>query len=158
MSETLDRQKARWNRGARDDWETPPALFAELDREFGFTLDAAASYGNAKCARYITRDDDGLAQSWEGEVVWCNPPYGHGVLSRWVEKGLRESAHATVVMLVPAYTASGWWHDYATRATEIRFLRGKVRFVGAEDRAMFASAVLVFRRHGTAEGGDHGVA
>ena len=28
---------------AKDDWETPQALFDELDREFHFTLDAAAS-------------------------------------------------------------------------------------------------------------------
>lgn len=58
-------------------WETPQKLFDELDAEFHFTLDAAASDENHKCARYFTQNDDGLRQNWEGETVFCNPPYGN---------------------------------------------------------------------------------
>lgn len=130
-------------RAAREDWETPPWLFAQYDAEFGFTLDAAASADNAKCARFFTKEQDGLQQSWAGEVVWCNPPYGHDRLWRWVDKGAREAIAATVVMLVPAYTATRWWHVLAADA-EKRFLRGKVQFVGAKDRAAFASAILIW--------------
>ena len=50
-------------------WETPQKLFDELDAEFHFTLDAAASDENHKCARYFTQSDDGLRQNWEGETV-----------------------------------------------------------------------------------------
>ena len=39
---------------ARDDWETPPDFFAELDKEFHFTLDPCAKPETAKCARYYT--------------------------------------------------------------------------------------------------------
>ena len=59
---------------AKDDWETPQALFDELDREFHFTLDAAASPTNAKCAISYTEENNGLAQNWCGETVFCNPP------------------------------------------------------------------------------------
>ena len=51
-------------------WETPQKLFDELDAEFHFTLDAAASDENHKCARYFTQSDDGLRQNWEGETVF----------------------------------------------------------------------------------------
>jgi site-specific DNA-methyltransferase (adenine-specific) len=37
-------------------------LFAELDREFGFTLDACATADNAKCPRFFDRKADGLVQ------------------------------------------------------------------------------------------------
>jgi site-specific DNA-methyltransferase (adenine-specific) len=47
-------------------WETPQKLFDELDAEFHFTLDAAASDENHKCARYFTQKDDGLRQNWGG--------------------------------------------------------------------------------------------
>lgn len=47
-------------------WETPQRLFDELDAEFHFTLDAAASDSNHKCARYFTQNDDGLRQNWGG--------------------------------------------------------------------------------------------
>lgn len=52
-------------------WETPQKLFDELDAEFHFTLDAAASDKNHKCARYFTQNDDGLRQNWGGETVFC---------------------------------------------------------------------------------------
>ena len=49
-----------------DEWETPPELFAELNKEFRFDLDPCATASNAKCARYFTLEDDGLAQNWGG--------------------------------------------------------------------------------------------
>ena len=76
-----------YHRDKRSDWETPHALFAELDAEFHFTLDVCASQDNAKCARYFSAADDGLVQPWEG-VCWMNPPYGRGV-ERWIAKPTR---------------------------------------------------------------------
>ena len=56
-----------------DDWATPQALFDDLHKEFGFTLDACASAVNHKWERYFDIQADGLVQVWDG-VVWCNPP------------------------------------------------------------------------------------
>ena len=50
----------------RDDWGTPKKLFDELNKEFHFDLDAAASDSNHKCDRYFTVEDNGLMQSWGG--------------------------------------------------------------------------------------------
>lgn len=50
----------------KSSWETPQKLFDELDAEFRFTLDAAASDKNHKCVRYFTQNDDGLRQNWGG--------------------------------------------------------------------------------------------
>ena len=66
-----------YHRSTSVEWETPADLFAQLDAEFHFTLDVAASVTNAKCARYYTRAQDALQQPWEG-ICWCNPPYGPG--------------------------------------------------------------------------------
>ena len=57
-------------------WCTPPDFFAELDREFHFELDAAATGKSAKCARYFTPADDGLAQSWGGYAFSATRPMG----------------------------------------------------------------------------------
>jgi phage N-6-adenine-methyltransferase len=128
----------------RDDWETPAALFSELDAEFGFTLDAAASATNAKCPCFYDRSDDGLQQDWSGEVVWLNPPFGAAVLD-WVRKAYESSlAGATVVCLVAARTDTAWFHDYALRG-EIRFLRGRLTFVGADRPAPFLCMLVIFR-------------
>lgn len=58
-----------------DDRATHPTDFAVFNARFGFTVDVAAAAHNTKCERYYDRETDGLAQSWAGEVVWCNPPY-----------------------------------------------------------------------------------
>jgi len=128
----------------RNDWETPQELFDELDAEFGFTLDPCATERNAKCAKFYTAADDGLSQSWAGEVVFVNPPYGREV-GKWVRKGYEEAqAGAIVVMLLPARTDTAWWHDYCM-AGEVRFIRGRIKFVGAKHSAPFPSAIVIFR-------------
>ena len=132
-----------WSR-TRQDWETPPVLFAELDAEFGFTLDVCASRHNAKCSRFFDEREDGLAQDWCGATCWMNPPYGPFV-ARWIRKAWEESQRgATVVCLVPARTDTAWWHDFAMRG-EIRFLRGRLRFGGSPNPAPFPSALVIFR-------------
>ncbi len=125
--------------------ETPQDLFDELDREFGFTLDACASAANAKCERYFDEVADGLMRSWAGEVVWCNPPYGRQI-PKWANKIHLEAEHATIVALVPSRTDTRWWHDHMMEADEIRFVRGRLHFNGAVNPAPFPSAIVVFRR------------
>jgi phage N-6-adenine-methyltransferase len=127
------------------EWSTPIALFAELDREFHFTVDVCASSGNAKCARFYTRSDDGLQQDWAPEVVWMNPPYGRGVIDQWMRKAYESSlGGGTAVCLVPSSTSTRWWHDYAMRG-EIRFVRGRIKFGGSKFSALFPCSIIVFR-------------
>ena len=51
------------------DWCTPADFFAELDQEFHFNLDPAATDKSAKCARYFTPADDGLKMNWGGGIA-----------------------------------------------------------------------------------------
>lgn len=127
-----------------DEWETPIDLFEDLDKEFGFTLDVCAIPHNTKCNKFYSPDDDGLTQNWSG-VCWMNPPYGRSI-DKWMSKAVDSAkAGATVVCLVPARTDTAWWHDYATQAQEIRFVRGRLRFGGGDANAPFPSAIVVFR-------------
>lgn len=68
-----------------NEWATPQDFFEKLNKEFLFTLDPCATAENAKCKKYFTEADDGLAQSWDNERVFCNPPYGRS-LKDWVKK------------------------------------------------------------------------
>jgi len=68
-----------------------------------------------------------------------NPPYGNGI-GNWVEKAYRSAIVIGdreycehVVMLLPARTDTQWFHDYCLKASEIRFLRGRLCF--GDDRA-----------------------
>lgn len=129
----------------RMDWPTPRDTFATLHREFDFTVDACASPDNACIPRYWTEGDEGLMQPWHGERVWMNPPYGRQ-LGRWMEKAWTEAEVAElIVALVPSRTDTRWWHDYAMRASEIRFVAGRLRFMGAAHFAPFPVSLIIFR-------------
>ena len=124
-----------------DMWATPQDLFDELNEEFHFETDVCAVPSNAKCKEYYTPLDDGLSQEWSG-VCWCNPPYGREI-GKWVEKAA--TSKALTVMLIPARTDTKWFHEYIYGKTEIRFIKGRLKFGGAQNSAPFPSMIVVFR-------------
>lgn len=126
-------------------WETPQRLFNELTKEFDFTLDPCAERDTAKCYNYWTIEDDGLTKDWSGNNVFMNPPYG-GNTGTWIKKALDESRKgALVVCLIVSSSDRSYWHDFIfPYASEIRFIRGRVKFGNAKFTAPFASAIVIF--------------
>lgn len=124
---------------AVDDRATTWEDFGPLHDHFRFTIDVAASAENAKVPRFYTRAQDGLAQPWAGERVWCNPPYS--VIRPWVEKAWAETEAELVAMLLPANrTEQTWWQDLVEPYRDqpggrlrSRFFPGRWRFVAAGD-------------------------
>lgn len=131
---------------AKDDWTTPQAFYDNLNSEFHFTLDAAASDINHKCENYYTEETDGLRHSWGGQRVFVNPPYGRNI-RKWVKKSSEEAEkpNTVVVMLIPARTDTSYFHDYIYGKAEIRFIRGRLKFGDGKNSAPFPSMVVVFR-------------
>jgi len=125
-----------------NEWETPKKFYEELDAEFNFTLDPCATDDNHKCAKYYTAQQDGLAQSWDNDRVFCNPPYGR-VIGHWVKKA--SESKGLVVMLLPARTDTRYFHEYIYHRAEIRFLKGRLHFNDAPAGAPFPLMVVVFR-------------
>jgi phage N-6-adenine-methyltransferase len=126
-----------------DLWATPKDFFDELDKTYKFTLDVCATAENAKCAKFFTEEDDGLAQEWVGRI-WMNPPYGRDI-GKWMAKA-REAGRVpgnTVVCLVPARTDTAWWHDYAMYGRVV-FIRGRLKFGDSKNSAPFPSALVVY--------------
>lgn len=136
-------------RSDSSEWATPQVLFDSLNDEFHFTLDPASTDANAKCEKHFTRDDDGLSMDWGGECVFCNPPYGKAI-GAWVEKAAKETEKpgTCVVLLIPARTDTSYFHDYLYGKAELRFIRGRVKFVredGLTGSAPFPSMIAILR-------------
>ncbi len=118
----------------RDLWRTPPALFAALDAEFCFQLDAAAAPHNALCRKFITAEQNTLETPWADYLnvpgyVWLNPPYSD--ITPFVKKAAVESSNQIgTVMLVPADTSVGWFKEAIQTASEVRFITaGRLAFI-----------------------------
>ena len=138
-----------------DEWETPRLLFERLDREFYFSVDAAATADNAKCATWYGATLDALAlDRWAAPpaAIWLNPPYSE--CRAFMAKAAAEARKGcTVVCLVPSRTDTSWWHDYVwdteqhrpRPGVEVRFIRGRIKFGEATSGAPFPSVLVVFR-------------
>ena len=77
--------------------------------------------------------------------MFCNPPYSK--IGKWVEKAYWESIkpETVVVLLIPARTDTRYFHDYIYNRSEIRFIRGRLRFSESTRNAPFPSMVVIFR-------------
>jgi hypothetical protein len=118
-----------------DHWSTPAWLYRKLDDEFGFTFDPCP----------LMSTEDGLKRKWTGRV-FCNPPYSH--IGDFIRKGLVHLADSDcelLVYLIPSRTDTSWFHDYCYGKSEIRFLRGRLKFGDAENSAPFPSMLVIFR-------------
>jgi site-specific DNA-methyltransferase (adenine-specific) len=143
---------------ARHDWRTPRALFDRLSAMAGgFYLDAAADRESTLAPIWFGPgglEPDALATEWANRggdyghnQIWLNPPYGRE-LPKFIAKAVEQVAkhpRLEVWALVPARTDTRWWQLAMTRAVQVYFLAGRVRFEtpeGAKDPAPFPSAVI----------------
>lgn len=89
--------------------------------------------------------NDGLSTDW-GESNFVNPPYSD--IARWVKKGFEEwKKGKTVVFLIPSRTDPKWWHEYIMKATEIRFIKGRIKFGDSKHGAPFPSCLVIFKNN-----------
>jgi phage N-6-adenine-methyltransferase len=114
-----------------DHWETPPQVIEQLSQEFGqFDTDPCCRPETAKGKQFYTKDTDGLAQDWHGKV-FLNPPYSKP--GPWLEKAIEQVQKGNaslVVALIPASTDTQWFHRFVKPHAEIRFIEGRIRFLG----------------------------
>lgn len=140
----------------RKDWATPQWLYDKLNAEFHFTRDLAATANNTKHEKYYSPEQDSLSKDWNGEVGYCNPPYGRDI-GKWVKKA-SEILTGTVVMLLPARTDVKWFHEYIypnhisqkrfnnnSVNCKIRFLRGRLKYDDGKVGAPFPSMIVIFK-------------
>jgi site-specific DNA-methyltransferase (adenine-specific) len=120
-------------------WATPKAVYDELNTEFHFDDDPCPLFGNG-----------GLDRKW-GRCVYMNPPYGRAIVP-WVKRAYEEAQKGKVVVcLLPSRTDTRWWHDYVMKASEIRFIKGRLHFNDSPQGAPFPSAIIVFNGIGEAK-------
>lgn len=131
-----------------DEWATPQTVFDELNAEFNFNLDPCATERNHKTALFFTQKDNGLSKNWGGYRVFCNPPYSN--IAAWVKKAYHEATkeNTLVVLLIPARTDTKYFHEYIYQRSEVRFIKGRLKFGDAKNAAPFPSMVVIFRAGG----------
>ena len=134
-------------------------MLDELDAEFGFALDAAATAGHEAFPGRphfgpgSPLGEDALEEDWaetarrQAQITggvplvlaaFNNPPYskiagrGEGILA-WHRKAWQESREGlSTVLLCPPHPGRRWFHHYAVRADEVRVYRRRIGFIDPE--------------------------
>jgi len=118
----------------RSNWKTPRNIYNILNKEFKFDFDPCPTR-----SKY-----NGLLIDWK-KSNFVNPPYGKE-LPKWIKKGYEEYLkEKTVVFLIPSRTDTRWWHNFCMKATEIRFIQGRLHFDEYKNSAPFPSAIVIFK-------------
>lgn len=142
-----------------DQYATPPSLWRPLARSIGgFDLDPASGAESTPIAsdRY-TKKDDGLSQSWHGDV-WLNPPFGDSPSTgpskreKWLKKSRQEANRdevRSVTVLLPVDTSTQWFHDHVIEAPIFCLMGpGRMNFEGESDgstgNTSFATCIAVY--------------
>lgn len=120
---------------------TPSLLRIMLQKEFNFEGQVSA---------FATTNPSEIERLLHPETDWYNsvfvlPQFGR--MQAWMKKAVQEADKGkTVVVLVPARTNTDWFHELClARASEIRFVRGRLTLPGYTNQSPFPDCVCVYR-------------
>lgn len=123
---------------SHDHGGTPEWLLNQIKEEFNIIFDP--------CPNNPTFD--GLSLDWSklNQTIYVNPPYSRGNISKWVKKCYDEYLKGCeIVLLIPSYTDTKYFHKYIYPYAELRFLEGRLKFKGYGNKASFPSMLCIFR-------------
>jgi len=104
----------------KDDWETPQYILKPLREEFGDMFDPCPLYS----------EFNGLIIDWK-QTNFINPPYSRDLKEKFIRKAYSEwKKGKTCILLLPVSTSTKIFHEYIYNQAEIRFLKGRVKFIG----------------------------
>jgi len=140
-----------------NEWYTP-ARIIELAREVMGAIDtdpASSAIANETvgAATFFTATDNGLEQTWSGNV-WMNPPYSQPLIAQFsdaVARKFQEGEIEQACVLVNNATETSWFHTLASCASAVCFPRSRIRFVDPEGKPSGAplqgQAILYMGKH-----------
>ena len=124
--------KVMWT-GDNQQAQTPPEVWKSLEAEFGEMFDPCPA----------NPEVDGLSIPWK-KINYVNPPYNE--CNAWMQKVVHEFVHGNKsVCLIPARSNTNWFHNWVLPyATEIRFIKNGVKFVGYKRKSPFPVCIVVY--------------
>ena len=103
-----------------DNWATPKDLLEKIRSEFGDYFDPCP----------LNATFDGLNIDWK-PINYINPPYSRKLKELFIKKAYQEGKKGKIcIMLLPVSTSTKIFHEIILPNAEIRFLKGRVKFIG----------------------------
>lgn len=117
---------------SKQDYATPWEFINAIQLRFheNFTFDLAASPLNAKATRWISEEQNSLAQEWHklDGLLWLNPPFGK--IAPWAEKCWKESKMGARIMLLTPASVGANWFSFIHGHAYVMYLNPRLSFDG----------------------------
>jgi len=122
----------------RDEWETPPNLFAQACVNYHITpsIDVCATKFSKLCDQYLgldhkdARKRDALEVAWDKDF-FMNPPYSR--IKEFMDYAFAQvwEHHVNALIITYSKTDTKWWHKYIeeNRIVKTHFIKGRVHFM-----------------------------
>ena len=110
---------------------TPGYVLDPVREDLGGTveLDPCTNKDNPVGAlRYYCPPADGASYIWAARTIFCNPPYSRA-RERWVRRCIEAGGRGSmVILLMPAATDTRIFQEALVTASDLVFIRGRVKF------------------------------
>ena len=108
-----------------------------------YDLDACANAHNTKVPdNYITETENALFVDWNGQRVWCNPPYSRGNVDNFVVKAVEQCGKnkKDIIMLLNVDPSTKYFKRILENAKAIVYVTsGRIKFVKTQDNELKSS-------------------
>jgi len=136
LADTIATRPHVSNNSGNNEWYTPPAIIECARRVLGnIDFDPASSEvanRTVQADKYLTAEDDGLAQEWPVGRIWMNPPYAQPLIGQFSERFVLEIRRGSEgIALVNNATETTWFQGIAAECSAICFPKARVRFLDA---------------------------
>ncbi len=144
----------------KTDWNTPAYLLDHCREAMGqeFDLDPCSNDTSlVRAKKSVILPEDGLELNWiTYPNIFVNPPFGRDLkrgtsIKDWVQKVSNtytfSSAIHNIFLLIPAAVDTKVWQDIIFKdGPHVCFIRGRIKFVGAEAHCPMPMAMVYYGR------------
>lgn len=125
------------NNSGNNEWYTPVEFVEAARSVLGeIDLDPAScllANSNIKATEFLSVEDDGLSQEWNGRV-WLNPPYSQPEIAEFARKVVSEfeaGRTTEAIVLVNNATETEWGQTLLRDANAVCFKCGRIKFLNS---------------------------
>lgn len=133
---------------SKQDYGTPPELIRAIEHKFGkIEVDLAASAGNTVAPVFVTPEMDSLKLDWyqfRSKLCFLNPPFAD--IEPWAIK-CAGASELKILFLTPASVDSNWWESWVHHRAYVKFLKPRLKFVGANNPYPKACSISCYGFH-----------
>lgn len=137
-NDLFNKPHVSYNSG-ENEWYTPSYIIESVIKVMGkIDLDPASSEianRTIKANKYYSCDDNGLEQTWHGNV-WLNPPYSQPLVSYFSDKVIKELPNISqMCILVNNATDTNWLQNMMNLCNAVCFIKGRIKFIDVSGTA-----------------------